>query len=142
MLSLIAGVLTFFKGTRLLVIREDLKEKCRFLKQVAYDLQLICCRSFMNVISELDHPLITEEWIRLTTQKGRRSFALRLRNPWIDEATGTPRQKWILCSCGKPCSDSFPPPHQNYEFELFQSMQDSSMLFLEANIARAQLLDL
>jgi hypothetical protein len=55
----------------------------------------------MNVISELDHPLITEEWIRLTTQKGRRSFALRLRNPWIDEATGTPRQKWILCSCGK-----------------------------------------
>jgi len=55
----------------------------------------------MNVISELDHPLITEEWIRLTTQKGRRTFALRLRNPWIDEATGTPRQKWILCSCGK-----------------------------------------
>lgn len=64
-------------------------------------LRLIFCRSFMNVISELDHPLITEEWIRLTTQKGRRSFALRLRNPWIDEATGTPRQKWILCSCGK-----------------------------------------
>ncbi|KAH8796996.1 hypothetical protein F5882DRAFT_458574 [Hyaloscypha sp. PMI_1271] len=55
--------------------------------------------SFMNVISELDHPIITEEWIRLTTQRGRRSFALRLRNPWIDEATGTPRQKWILCSC-------------------------------------------
>jgi hypothetical protein len=55
----------------------------------------------MNVISELDHPLITEEWTRLTNQKGRRTFALRLRNPWIDEATGTPRQKWILCSCGK-----------------------------------------
>lgn len=51
----------------------------------------------MNVISELDHPLISKEWEILTTQKGRRSFALRLRNPWIDE--GIPRQKWILCSC-------------------------------------------
>lgn len=55
----------------------------------------------MNVISELDHPLITEEWTRLTTHKGRRSFALRLRKPWIDEATGASRQKWILCSCGR-----------------------------------------
>jgi hypothetical protein len=51
----------------------------------------------MNVISELDHPLISAEWEILTTQKGRRTFALRLRNPWIDE--GVPRQKWILCSC-------------------------------------------
>jgi hypothetical protein len=53
----------------------------------------------MNVISESDHPLITKEWEILTTQKGIRTFELRLRNPSIDEATGKPRQKWILCSC-------------------------------------------
>jgi PAS domain S-box-containing protein len=55
--------------------------------------------SFMNVISESDHPLITKEWEILTTEKGRRTFELRLRKPWFDEATGTPRQKWILASC-------------------------------------------
>jgi hypothetical protein len=90
-----------YKGTKSQVIPEDLKERCAYPQRGTRYLQLTWCRSFMNVISELDHPIITEEWIRLTTQRGRRSFALRLRNPWIDEATGTPRQKWILCSCGK-----------------------------------------
>ena len=52
----------------------------------------------MNVISELDHPKITEEWLLLTTIKGPRSFPLRLRKPSID-SQGNPRQKWILCSC-------------------------------------------
>jgi hypothetical protein len=52
----------------------------------------------MNVISELDHPLISKEWTILTTERGRRSFPLRLRNPYIDEA-GNTKQKWILCSC-------------------------------------------
>jgi hypothetical protein len=55
-------------------------------------------RSFMNVISEIDHPKISEEWILLTTQKGKRTFELRLRNPYIDD-TGNTKQKWILCSC-------------------------------------------
>jgi hypothetical protein len=90
-----------YKGTKSQAIPEDLKERCAYPQRGTRYLQLTWCRSFMNVISELDHPIITEEWIRLTTQRGRRSFALRLRNPWIDEATGTPRQKWILCSCGK-----------------------------------------
>jgi hypothetical protein len=90
-----------YKGTKSQAIPEDLKERCTYPQRGTRYLQLTWCRSFMNVISELDHPIITEEWIRLTTQKGRRSFALRLRNPWIDEATGSPRQKWILCSCGK-----------------------------------------
>jgi hypothetical protein len=52
----------------------------------------------MNVISELDHPLISKEWIILTTERGRRTFELRLRNPYLDEA-GNAKQKWILCSC-------------------------------------------
>lgn len=52
----------------------------------------------MNVISEIDHPLITNEWKLLTTQKGKRTFELRLRNPWIDEA-GNPKQRTILASC-------------------------------------------
>jgi len=55
--------------------------------------------SFMNVIAESDHPLITREWEILTTERGRRTFELRLRKPWFDEATGTPKQKWILASC-------------------------------------------
>ena len=54
----------------------------------------------MNVISESDHPLITKEWERLTTEKGKRTFELRLRNPYIDDA-GNPKQKWILASCGQ-----------------------------------------
>ena len=54
--------------------------------------------SFMNVISESDHPLITKEWEILTTRRGKRTFELRLRNPWYDEK-GIPKQKWILCSC-------------------------------------------
>lgn len=54
--------------------------------------------SFMNVISEIDHPIINEEWKLLVTEKGRRTFELRLRNPWIDES-GVARQKWILASC-------------------------------------------
>jgi PAS domain S-box-containing protein len=54
--------------------------------------------SFMNVISESSHPLITKEWEILTTEKGKRTFELRLRNPWYDEA-GNPKQKWILASC-------------------------------------------
>jgi hypothetical protein len=53
----------------------------------------------MNVISELSHPKITEEWENLTTKRGRRTFELRLRNPWIDEWTGEAKQKWILASC-------------------------------------------
>jgi len=52
----------------------------------------------MNVISELDHPKITEEWQLLTTTRGARSFPLRLRKPSVD-SQGNPRQKWILCSC-------------------------------------------
>lgn len=54
--------------------------------------------SFMNVISEIDHPLITKEWELLVTEKGRRTFELRLRNPWIDDE-GIARQKWIIASC-------------------------------------------
>jgi hypothetical protein len=55
--------------------------------------------SFMNVISESDHPLITKEWEILTTERGKRIFELRLRNPWRDDATGKLKQKWILASC-------------------------------------------
>jgi hypothetical protein len=55
--------------------------------------------SFMNVISESDHPLITKEWEILTTERGKRTFELRLRNPWYDDVTGAPKQKWILASC-------------------------------------------
>ncbi|CAL3973130.1 unnamed protein product [Diplocarpon coronariae] len=56
--------------------------------------------SFMNVIAEIDHPVILKEWNLLTTRKGMRAFELRLRNPWINES-GEPRQKWILASCGQ-----------------------------------------
>jgi len=52
----------------------------------------------MNVISELDHELMNKEWKILTTEKGKRIFAVRLRNPWYDES-GNPKQKWILASC-------------------------------------------
>ncbi|RDW71506.1 hypothetical protein BP6252_08069 [Coleophoma cylindrospora] len=55
--------------------------------------------SFMNVISEKDHDKITEEWQLLITEKGRRVFPLRLRNPFIDPNNGAKRQKWILASC-------------------------------------------
>ena len=55
----------------------------------------------MNVISESDHPLITKEWDLLLNEKGTRTFELRLRNPWIDPATGVKKQKWILASCGQ-----------------------------------------
>jgi hypothetical protein len=55
-------------------------------------------RSFMNVISEFDHPLITKEWEILVTEKGKRTFELRLRYPWYHEA-GNAQQKWILASC-------------------------------------------
>lgn len=53
----------------------------------------------MNVISELDHAIIGKEWEILTTQRGKREFELRLRNPWRDDATGKLKQKWILASC-------------------------------------------
>ena len=52
----------------------------------------------MNVIAEIDHPVISKEWEILTTQPGKRAFELRLRNPWISE-NGEPRQKWIIASC-------------------------------------------
>jgi hypothetical protein len=52
----------------------------------------------MNVISQSDHLIITKEWEILTTQRGKRTFELRLRNPWYDEK-GLPKQKWILASC-------------------------------------------
>ncbi|CZR56710.1 uncharacterized protein PAC_06599 [Phialocephala subalpina] len=55
--------------------------------------------SFMNVLSEIDHPMMMREWEILTTQKAKRNFELRLRNPWIDERTGEKKQKWILASC-------------------------------------------
>ncbi|KAF8857518.1 hypothetical protein BDZ45DRAFT_623738 [Acephala macrosclerotiorum] len=55
--------------------------------------------SFMNVLSEIDHPMMMKEWEILTTQKAKRNFELRLRNPWIDERTGEKKQKWILASC-------------------------------------------
>ncbi|KAG4420373.1 hypothetical protein IFR04_006485 [Cadophora malorum] len=54
--------------------------------------------SFMNVIAEIDHPVISKEWEILTTQPGKRAFELRLRNPWIRD-DGEPRQKWIIASC-------------------------------------------
>ncbi|KAK0124012.1 hypothetical protein ONS95_008999 [Cadophora gregata] len=54
--------------------------------------------SFMNVIAEVDHPVIAKEWEILTTQSGKRAFELRLRHPWISES-GEPRQRWILASC-------------------------------------------
>jgi PAS domain S-box-containing protein len=54
--------------------------------------------SFMNVIAEIDHPKITEEWQLLVTEKGKRTFELFLRNPWYDE-DGNPQQRTILCSC-------------------------------------------
>lgn len=52
----------------------------------------------MNVISEVDHPVIAKEWELLTTVRGKRAFELRLRNPWVDKR-GTQRQKWIIASC-------------------------------------------
>jgi hypothetical protein len=52
----------------------------------------------MNVLSESEHELMAREWKRLTTEKGKRVFELRLRNPWYDDE-GNPRQKWILASC-------------------------------------------
>ncbi|KAH9215859.1 hypothetical protein DL95DRAFT_336059 [Leptodontidium sp. 2 PMI_412] len=54
--------------------------------------------SFMNVIAEVDHPVIAKEWELLTTQTGKRAFELRLRNPWFTE-NGEARQKWIIASC-------------------------------------------
>jgi len=128
-----------FKGTKSQAIPEDLKERCAYPQRGSRYLQLTWCRSFMNVISELDHPIITEEWIRLTTQRGRRSFALRLRNPWIDEATGTPRQKWILCSCGKHI------PRQVFYSFLRNLFQDHSGRFVKCVLGAktaTQLLDL
>lgn len=53
----------------------------------------------MNVLSEVDHPMMMKEWEILTTQKAKRNFELRLRNPWLDERTGEKKQKWILASC-------------------------------------------
>ena len=53
----------------------------------------------MNVILELDHPKIAEEWEILTTKRGKRTFELRLRNPWYDGTSGEPKQRWILASC-------------------------------------------
>lgn len=58
----------------------------------------------MNVIAEVDHPVIAKEWDLLTTQVGKRAFELRLRNPWISES-GEPRQKWILASCDQEFED-------------------------------------
>ncbi len=55
--------------------------------------------SFMNVLSEIDHPMMGREWELLTKGKGKRVFELRLRNPWLDERTGQYKQKWILASC-------------------------------------------
>lgn len=52
----------------------------------------------MNVLSECEHELMGREWKILTTEKGKRVFELRLRNPWYDE-WGNPKQKWILASC-------------------------------------------
>ena len=46
------------------------------------------------------------EWEILTTQKGRRTFELRLRNPWINEPSEAPRQKWILASCDQEFDES------------------------------------
>lgn len=40
-----------------------------------------------------------KEWEHLTKGKGKRTFELRLRNPWLDERSGTYKQKWILASC-------------------------------------------
>lgn len=53
----------------------------------------------MNVLSELDHPKMAEEWKILTTQRAKRNFELRLRKPWFNEETGQNEQKWILASC-------------------------------------------
>lgn len=52
----------------------------------------------MNVILELDYPLITKECEILVTEKGKRTFELRLRKPWYEES-GKANQKWILASC-------------------------------------------
>ncbi|CAG8952915.1 hypothetical protein HYFRA_00007629 [Hymenoscyphus fraxineus] len=61
--------------------------------------------SFMNVISEGEHDKMKVEWEFLTTQRGRRTFELRLRNPWMDETDGTFKQKWILASCDQEFYD-------------------------------------
>jgi hypothetical protein len=58
----------------------------------------------MNVISPLDHEVMTKEWEILTTEKGKRVFELRLRNPSFDES-GNPKQKWILASCDQLYED-------------------------------------
>ncbi|KUJ17359.1 uncharacterized protein LY89DRAFT_733212 [Mollisia scopiformis] len=55
--------------------------------------------SFMNVLSEIDHPMMAVEWEILTTTKARRNFELRLRKPWVDEITKEEKQRWILASC-------------------------------------------
>ena len=52
----------------------------------------------MNVICESSHPKIAEEWVNLTTKKGKRVFELELRNP-SKSSDGKPRQKWIIASC-------------------------------------------
>lgn len=62
--------------------------------------------SFMNVLSEIDHPMMGREWDLLTKGKGKRTFELRLRNPWIDEKTGEAKQKWILASCDQEFDES------------------------------------
>lgn len=62
----------------------------------------------MNVICESDHPVISKEWEILTTQRGKRTFELRLRNPWIDETTGEAKQKWILASCDQEWPEGEP----------------------------------
>lgn len=53
----------------------------------------------MNVLSEIDHPMMMKEWTILTTTRAKRNFELRLRNPWFNEKTGKNEQKWILASC-------------------------------------------
>lgn len=53
----------------------------------------------MNVLSEIDHPMMMQEWALLTTTRTKREFELRLRNPWVNPETGRNEQKWIIASC-------------------------------------------
>lgn len=59
---------------------------------------LECEMSFMNVICESDHPIISAEWETLIKKPGKRVFELALRNASIDR-NGRQRQKYILASC-------------------------------------------
>ena len=54
--------------------------------------------SFAKIIAEEDHPLLWEEWDKVTVGKVEIRFEIRVTKPWINNTTGKPTQEsaWLL----------------------------------------------